>query len=162
MSSLTELYQNVILEHNRSPRNYRVMDDADRQAEGNNPLCGDQLTVWVKLDGDVISDVAFQGLGCAISRASASLMTAAVKGKSRREAEDLFERFHHLVTGKPEPADSETLGKLAVFSGISQYPTRVKCASLPWHTLRAALDDGGRTDGRKGVVVRPSALPPKD
>ena len=91
MSSLTELYQNVILEHNRSPRNYRVMDDADRQAEGNNPLCGDQLTVWLKLDGDVISDVAFQGLGCAISRASASLMTAAVKGKSRREAEDLHE-----------------------------------------------------------------------
>lgn len=140
MSSLAELYQNVILEHNRSPRNYRVMDDADRQAEGNNPLCGDQLIVWLKLDGDVISDVTFQGLGCAISRASASLMTAAVKGKSRREAEALFERFHRLVTGKPESADRETLGKLAVFSGISGYPIRVKCASLPWHTLKAALD----------------------
>jgi nitrogen fixation NifU-like protein len=145
MSSLAELYQNVILEHNRSPRNYRVMDDADRQAEGSNPLCGDQLTVWLKLDGDMISDVAFQGLGCAISRASASLMTAAVKGKSRREAADLFERFHHLVTGKPDPTDRETLGKLAVFSGISEYPTRVKCASLPWHTLKAALE------GKPGV-----------
>ena len=140
MSSLSELYQNVILEHNRSPRNYRVMDDADRQAEGSNPLCGDQLTVWLKLDGDVISEVTFQGLGCAISRASASLMTAAVKGKSRREAEELFGRFHHLVTGKPDPADPETLGKLAVFSGVSEYPIRVKCASLPWHTLKAALE----------------------
>jgi nitrogen fixation protein NifU and related proteins len=147
MSSLAELYQNVILEHNRSPRNYRVMDDADRQAEGNNPLCGDQLTVWLKLDGDVISDVAFQGLGCAISRASASLMTAAVKGKSRREAEDLFERFHHMVTGEPESADPETLGKLAVFSGVSGYPTRVKCASLPWHTLKAALEGAERRKG---------------
>ena len=140
MSSLTELYQNVILEHNRSPRNYRVMDDADRRAEGNNPLCGDELTVWLKLDGDVISDVAFQGLGCAISRASASLMTAAVKGKSRREAEELFERFHQMATGHPESAAPETLGKLAVFSGVSEYPTRVKCASLPWHTLKAALE----------------------
>jgi nitrogen fixation protein NifU and related proteins len=146
MSSLTELYQNVILEHNRSPRNYRVMDDADRRAEGNNPLCGDQLTVWLKLDGDVISDVAFQGLGCAISRASASLMTAAVKGKSRQEAEELFERFHRMVTGKPESAAPETLGKLAVFSGVSEYPTRVKCASLPWHTLKAALEDGERSN----------------
>jgi nitrogen fixation protein NifU and related proteins len=144
MSSLAELYQNVILEHNRSPRNYRVMDDADRRAEGNNPLCGDQLTVWLKLDGDIITDVAFQGLGCAISRASASLMTAAVKGKSRQEAEDLFERFHRMVTGKPESAAPETLGKLAVFSGVSGYPTRVKCASLAWHTLKAALEGAER------------------
>jgi nitrogen fixation protein NifU and related proteins len=150
MSSLSELYQNVILEHNRSPRNYRVMDDADRHAEGNNPLCGDQLTVWLKLDGDVITDVTFQGLGCAISRASASLMTAAVKGKSRREAEDLFERFHQMVTGKPESAAPETLGKLAVFSGVSEYPTRVKCASLSWHTLKAALEDGGKPEQRNG------------
>jgi nitrogen fixation protein NifU and related proteins len=150
MSSLSELYQNVILEHNRSPRNYRVMDDADRHAEGNNPLCGDQLTVWLKLDGDVITDVTFQGLGCAISRASASLMTAAVKGKSRGEAEDLFERFHQMVTGKPESAAPETLGKLAVFSGVSEYPTRVKCASLPWHTLKAALEDGGKPEQRNG------------
>lgn len=138
MSSFAELYQNVILEHNRSPRNYRVIADADRQAEGNNPLCGDQLTVWLKLDGDLISDVSFQGLGCAISRASASLMTAAVKGKTRQEASELFDRFHRLVTGQT-PVAPETLGKLAVFSGVSEYPTRVKCASLPWHTLKAAL-----------------------
>ncbi|HEX2220509.1 MAG TPA: SUF system NifU family Fe-S cluster assembly protein [Gemmatimonadales bacterium] len=139
MTSLTELYQNVILEHNRSPRNYRVMEHADRWAEGNNPLCGDRLTVWLKLDGDVISDVSFQGMGCAISRASASLMTATVKGKSRREAEAIFERFHRLVTGTIPSPDAETLGKLAVFSGVSAYPTRVKCASLPWHALKQAL-----------------------
>ena len=144
MSSLRELYQNVILEHNRSPRNYRVMDGADRRAEGNNPLCGDQLTVWLKLDGDVISDIAFQGLGCAISRASASLMTAAVKGKSRATADELFERFHGLVTGDRAAGDPETLGKLAVFSGISAFPARVKCASLPWHTLKAALEGEAR------------------
>jgi nitrogen fixation NifU-like protein len=139
MSSLSELYQNVILEHNRSPRNYRVMEDADRRAEGNNPLCGDALTVWLKLDGDAISDVSFRGMGCAISRASASLMTATVKGKSRHEAQALFEQFHRVVTGRPGPGDLETLGKLAVFSGVSAYPARVKCASLPWHALKAAL-----------------------
>ena len=139
MSSLAELYQNVILEHNRSPRNYREMPGADRRAEGNNPVCGDKLTVWLKLDGDVISDASFQGMGCAISRASASLMTAAVKGRSLKEAEETFERFHRLVTGRAEPADTETLGKLAVFSGVSAYPIRVKCASLPWHALKAAL-----------------------
>ena len=139
MSSLAELYQNVILEHNRSPRNYHAMDGADRRAEGNNPICGDSLTVWLKLDGDVISDVSFQGTGCAISRASASLMTTAVKGKSMREAEALFERFRRMVTGGPAAGDPETLGKLAVFSGVSTYPTRVKCASLPWHALKAAL-----------------------
>lgn len=139
MDSLSELYQNVILEHNRSPRNYRAMADADRRAEGTNPMCGDSLTVWLKLEGDVIRDASFHGMGCAISRASASLMTAAVKGKSRQEAEAAFERFHRLVTGRAEPADAETLGKLAVFSGVSAYPTRVKCASLPWHALKAAL-----------------------
>jgi nitrogen fixation NifU-like protein len=139
MPSLTELYQSVILEHNRSPRNYRVMEHADRSAEGNNPLCGDRLTVWLKLDDEVISDVSFQGMGCAISRASASLMTATVKGKSRREAQAIFERFHRLVTGTMDSADAETLGKLAVFSGVSAYPTRVKCASLPWHALKQAL-----------------------
>jgi nitrogen fixation NifU-like protein len=142
MSTLSELYQNVILEHNRSPRNYRVMEDADSRAEGNNPLCGDQLTVWVKMDGEIVSDVSFQGLGCAISRASASLMTGALKGKSRREAEELFQRFHRLVTGEGTASGDtgETLGKLAVFSGVSEYPSRVKCASLPWHTLKAALE----------------------
>jgi nitrogen fixation NifU-like protein len=148
MSSLSELYQNVILEHNRSPRNYRVMDDADRKADGHNPLCGDQLTVWVRMDGDVIGDVSFRGAGCAISKASASLMTGAVKGKSREEAEKLFERFHQLVTGTLPPGQSETLGKLAVFSGVSQFPIRVKCASLSWHTLKAALE--GRAVGRSG------------
>ena len=137
--SLNELYQNVILEHNRSPRNYHAMDDADHQAEGHNPLCGDRLTVWVRLDDDIIQDASFQGSGCAISKASASLMTAAVKGRTRREAEELFGRFHRLVTGTLDPAESETLGKLAVFSGVSEYPSRVKCASLPWHTMKAAL-----------------------
>jgi nitrogen fixation protein NifU and related proteins len=139
MASLSELYQNVILEHNRSPRNYRIMEDADRRAEGNNPVCGDSLTVMLKLDGDVIRDASFHGMGCAISRASASLMTATVKGKSRREAQEVFERFHRMVTGAAAPADTETLGKLAVFSGVSAYPARVKCASLAWHTLKAAL-----------------------
>jgi nitrogen fixation NifU-like protein len=151
MSSLSELYQNVILEHNRSPRNYRVMDDADRKAEGHNPLCGDQLTVWVRMDGDVIGDVSFKGAGCAISRASASLMTGAVKGKTRAEAEALFERFHRLVTGTLPQEQSETLGKLAVFSGVSEFPIRVKCASLSWHTLKAAM--GGRTETAAGPTV---------
>ena len=139
MPSPAELYQNVILEHNRSPRNYRVMEGADRRAEGSNPVCGDSITVWLKLDDDVISDVSFHGAGCAISRASASLMTAAVKGKSCREAGEVFARFHRMVLGRPDPADAETMGKLAVFSGISAFPTRVKCASLPWHALKAAL-----------------------
>jgi nitrogen fixation protein NifU and related proteins len=143
--SLNELYQNVILEHNRSPRNYHAMDDADRKAEGNNPLCGDRLTVWVRLEDDVIQDASFQGWGCAISKASASLMTTAVKGRTRREAEELFGRFHRLVTGVLDPAEAETLGKLAVFSGVSEFPVRVKCASLSWHTLKAALDAPGLT-----------------
>ena len=143
--SLNELYQNVILEHNRSPRNYHAMDDADHQAEGHNPLCGDRLTVWVRLDDDIIQDASFQGSGCAISKASASLMTAAVKGRTRREAEELFGRFHRLVTGTLDPSESETLGKLAVFSGVSEFPVRVKCASLSWHTLKAALDAPGLT-----------------
>jgi nitrogen fixation NifU-like protein len=141
--SLNELYQNVILEHNRSPRNYHPGGDTDRKADGHNPLCGDQLTVWVRVDGDVIQDASFQGSGCAISKASASLMTAAVKGRTRQEAEELFGRFHRLVTGALDPAEAETLGKLAVFSGVSEFPVRVKCASLSWHTLKAALDAPG-------------------
>jgi nitrogen fixation NifU-like protein len=143
--SLNELYQNVILEHNRSPRNYHSMADTDRTAEGHNPLCGDQLTVWVRLDDDVIQDASFQGSGCAISKASASLMTTAVKGRTRQEAEELFGRFHRLVTGTLDAAEAETLGKLAVFSGVSEFPVRVKCASLSWHTLKAALDAPGHT-----------------
>jgi nitrogen fixation protein NifU and related proteins len=150
MSGLSELYQNVILEHNRSPRNYRAMSDADRKAEGHNPLCGDHVTVWVRMDGDVIGDVTFQGAGCAISRASASLMTGAVKGKSRLEADALFQRFHKLVTGTLPSGEAETLGKLAVFSGVSQFPIRVKCASLSWHTLKAALEDSQRVGQTAG------------
>lgn len=142
MGSLSELYQDVILEHNRSPRNYRAMEGADRQAQGYNPLCGDQVTVWLRMDGDVIREVTFQGSGCAISKASASLMTGSVVGKSRAEAEELFRRFQRLVTGTLDPAEAETLGKLAVFSGVSAFPIRVKCASLSWHAMKEALDSG--------------------
>jgi nitrogen fixation NifU-like protein len=144
MPGLSELYQNVILEHNRSPRNYRGMPDANATAEGHNPLCGDQITIWLRLDGDVISDVSFQGAGCAISKASASLMTAAVKGTTRQEAVALFEHFHRLVTGSLSAEEAETLGKLAVFSGVSEFPIRVKCATLAWHALRSALQSDSR------------------
>ena len=141
MTELSALYQDVILEHNRSPRNFRRMEDADRHAEGRNPLCGDQITVWLKLDGNVITDVSFHGSGCAISKASASLMTGAVKGKTRAEVDRLFDRFHGVVTGQPgRDAQGGELGKLAVFSGISAFPVRVKCATLPWHALKAALE----------------------
>jgi nitrogen fixation protein NifU and related proteins len=145
MTGLSELYQSVILDHNRSPQNYRVMPDATRQAEGHNPLCGDRLRIWLRLDGDLIQDVSFQGSGCAISKASASLMTAAIKGKTRSEALGLFEHFHQMVTGRLDPSKVETLGKLAVFSGVSQFPIRVKCASLSWHAMKAALDQPGGT-----------------
>jgi nitrogen fixation NifU-like protein len=139
MPSLSELYQELILEHNRSPRNFREMPEADAHAEGNNPLCGDQIRVFVRLKGETIEDVSFQGSGCAISRASASLMTGAVKGKTREQAAALFDRFHGLVTGAVPPTEAATLGKLAAFAGVAEFPIRVKCASLPWHTLRAAL-----------------------
>ena len=144
---LRELYQEVILDHSRKPLNFRPLPDATRQADGYNPLCGDRATVFVRLDGDVVADVTFQGSGCSISTASASMMTEAVKGKSRTEAEALFERFHKLVTRDPataEQAADPALGKLAVFSGVSEFPVRVKCASLPWHTLKAALDGDDR------------------
>jgi nitrogen fixation NifU-like protein len=139
MADLRELYQDVILDHSKSPRNFRVLAEASRVAEGYNPLCGDQITVYVRLEGDVIRDLAFQGSGCAISKAAASMMTAALKGKTVAEAEALFEGFHRLVTGGPTDGDFERLGKLAVFAGVSEFPVRVKCASLPWHTLRSAL-----------------------
>jgi nitrogen fixation NifU-like protein len=142
MAGLSELYQNVILEHNRSPRNFRSMENADRTAQGNNPLCGDQVTVWLRMEGDIVREATFQGSGCAISRASASLMTAAVTGKTRPEVEALFDRFQRLVTGRLDPSETETLGKLAVFSGVSEFPIRVKCASLSWHAIREALKDG--------------------
>ncbi|MEZ0332846.1 MAG: Fe-S cluster assembly sulfur transfer protein SufU [Gemmatimonadales bacterium] len=139
MATMDELYQNVILEHNRSPRNYRVMEDASGRGEGNNPLCGDQIAVWLKIQDGIIQDASFQGSGCAISKASASLMTAAIKGKSREEALRLFDRFHALVTGRPPTDATETLGKLAVFSGVSAFPIRVKCATLSWHAMKEAM-----------------------
>ncbi|WP_426733109.1 Fe-S cluster assembly sulfur transfer protein SufU [Myxococcus faecalis] len=136
---LKDLYQEVVLEHSKRPRNYRVVEGANHEAAGHNPLCGDQLSVTMKMDGDVIRDIGFQGQGCAISRASASLMTGAVKDKSREEAEALFALVHKLVTEGPESVDLDALGKLAVLSGVSEFPARVKCASLAWHTMRAAL-----------------------
>jgi nitrogen fixation NifU-like protein len=140
MGNLDTLYQDLILDHNRAPRNFRQMENANRRVEGHNPLCGDRLTVALRMEGDLIQDAAFQGSGCAISRASASLMTAAVKGKTRAEAEDLFERFRRLVTGSSEPVETQSLGKLAAFAGVAEFPVRIKCASLSWHALRAALD----------------------
>jgi nitrogen fixation protein NifU and related proteins len=139
-SELQDLYQEVVLDHGKRPRNFREVEGANRRADGYNPLCGDQLTVTVRMDGDVIQDVGFVGQGCAISRASASLMTGAVKEMSRADAERLFELVHRLVTEGPEGLDLEALGKLAVLSGVSEFPSRVKCASLAWHALRAALE----------------------
>ena len=141
MSDLQELYQSVILDHNRKPRNFGALERSNRAADGKNPLCGDEVRVALQVDGDVISDVKFTGHGCAISKASASLMTAAVKGKTCAEAEALFERFHALVLGQ-DAGGGKDLGQLVVFSGVSRFPVRVKCASLAWHTLKAALDDG--------------------
>jgi nitrogen fixation NifU-like protein len=141
MSDLRDLYQDVILEHSKTPRNYRELPAANHRAEGFNPLCGDRFTVYVTLDGDVVRDISFQGSGCAISKASASMMTQSVKGKTLAEAETIFERFHEMVTGHAPAAASEAdLGKLAVFSGVSEFPVRVKCATLAWHTLNAALE----------------------
>lgn len=137
MSELRDLYQEVILDHSKRPRNFHAMPHADRKAEGYNPLCGDRETVFLDLEGDVLKDVSFTGAGCAISTASASMMTESLKGKTRAEADALFERFHALITGKGEAAPE--LGKLAVFSGVREFPVRVKCATLPWHTLKAAL-----------------------
>ena len=139
MSELRELYQDVILEHSKAPRNFRELPAANHKAEGYNPLCGDHFTIYLTLDGDKIQDISFQGSGCAISKASASMMTQSVKGKSRAEAEKLFEQFHKLVTGQAN-GDRDSLGKLAVFAGVSEFPVRVKCATLAWHTLQAALE----------------------
>jgi nitrogen fixation protein NifU and related proteins len=140
MTRLTALYQDVILDHNRSPLNYRPMENANRRVDGNNPLCGDRLTVWLRMEDGVIADATFQGLGCAISIASASLMTNAVKGKTRAEAELLFDRFHRMITGAGNEGETAELGKLAVFSGVSEFPIKVKCATLSWHAMKAALD----------------------
>jgi nitrogen fixation protein NifU and related proteins len=137
--STEALYQEIILEHNRKPKNFREMENADRRIEGRNPLCGDSLTLWVKMDGEAIADVSFKGQGCAISKASASLMTTAVKGKSRAEAEALFDRFHKLVLGELPMDDQQSLGSLRALGGVSRFPLRVKCASLAWHALHSAL-----------------------
>ena len=140
MGDLTELYQQVILDHNRKPRNFRVIEDADRVGSGDNPLCGDKIKVYLKLNGNVIEDVSFNGSGCAISQASASLMTQSVLGKTVDEANDLFTRFHTMVTTEIGSAiDATGLGKLRAFEGVREFPSRVKCANLSWHTLRSAL-----------------------
>lgn len=140
MFDLKDLYQEVIVDHNRSPRNYGKMEDADRNLEGFNPLCGDKLTLYLKLEGDRISDISFDGAGCAISIASASLMTEAMKGKTLNEAEDIFNRFHELVTADSVEIDFDKFGKLAALAGVRDYPTRVKCATLCWHTLHSVLE----------------------
>jgi nitrogen fixation NifU-like protein len=140
MSELRELYQEVILDHNTRPRNFAKLDNANHHAEGHNPLCGDNVTIYLNLEGDIIKDVSFLGSGCAISKASASLMTSIVKGKTTAEAEELFGVFRELVTSELPAEEVESLGKLAVFSGVREYPARVKCASLAWHTLHAAIE----------------------
>ena len=140
MSELSDLYQEVILEHNKNPRNFREIADADQYADGKNPLCGDAVRVYVDFEGDTVKDVAFKGSGCAISKASASIMTQVVKGKSKQEAESLFDEFHRMVLGElDEEAEENSLGKLKIFAGVREFPARVKCASLSWHTLNAAL-----------------------
>ena len=141
MSDLRDLYQETILEHSKSPRNYRKLEAANRTAEGYNPLCGDHFTLYVEVQGDAIRDIGFQGSGCAISKASASMMTQSVKGRSKAEAQQLFRQFQELVTNQASPnGDKDKLGKLTVFSGVSDFPVRVKCATLAWHTLQAALE----------------------
>jgi nitrogen fixation NifU-like protein len=140
MTALRELYQEIILDHNKSPRNFGRMENPDRKVDGYNPLCGDHFTIFIKLQDNLITDIRFEGSGCAISKASASVMTSIVKGKTIEEAEKLFSVFHNLVTGEPGSLDQlDGLGKLAAFSGVSEFPARVKCATLAWHTLHAAL-----------------------
>jgi nitrogen fixation protein NifU and related proteins len=144
MSEASELYQSIILDHNRAPRNFRVIPEPSRHAEGYNPLCGDHLKIWLKLDGDRVADVSFQGSGCAISKASASLMTTVVKGKTREEVDRMIDGFRRMVTGAGEPPQ-DLPSKLAVFGGVREFPSRVKCASLSWHALKAALEQQGES-----------------
>lgn len=140
MSELSELYQQVILDHNKKPRNFRKLETANRSAEGYNPLCGDQLKVYLNMEDDVVKEISFEGSGCAISKASASMMTQSVKGKTRQEVETIFEEFHRMVTGDgDEAAETGNLGRLTIFSGVRDFPARVKCATLSWHTMHAAL-----------------------
>ena len=146
MSELSELYQQVILDHNKKPRNFHKLETANRRAEGYNPLCGDQLNVYLDVEGDQVKDVAFEGSGCAISKASASMMTQAVKGKTKAEAEQLFNEFHRMVTGELDAeADPNNLGRLKIFAGVREFPVRVKCATLSWHTMHAALNEQAST-----------------
>ena len=141
MSELSELYQQVILDHNKKPRNFRKLEAANRSAEGYNPLCGDQLTVYLNLEEGLVKEVAFEGSGCAISKAAASMMTQAVKGKSKDQAETLFKEFHSMVIGElDEESEENSLGNLKIFAGVREFPVRVKCATLPWHTMHAALN----------------------
>lgn len=142
MSELSELYQQVILDHNKKPRNFRKLETANHSAKGYNPLCGDQLTVYLNLEEDAVKEVSFEGSGCAISKAAASMMTQAVKGKSKQQAEQLFSEFHQMVTGELDPENTQNeLGNLKIFSGVREFPVRVKCATLPWHTMHAALNN---------------------
>ncbi len=142
MADLRDLYQEVILDHHKKPRNFHKLEHANRQADGYNPLCGDKLSVYMHVENGIVKDIAFVGAGCAISTASASMMTESLKGKSEVEVKAIFERFHQLVTNHSEsPVDPATMGKLAVFSGVREYPVRVKCATLAWHTMRAALEE---------------------
>jgi nitrogen fixation NifU-like protein len=141
MPELQDLYQQIILDHNKNPRNYHELPNATRKVDGYNPLCGDHYTVFLELDGETIKDIGFTGSGCAISKASASVMSTTVKGKTREEAERYFDTFHRLVTGDATGLSTDELGRLAAFSGVSEFPARVKCASLAWHTLRTALEN---------------------
>jgi nitrogen fixation NifU-like protein len=146
MADLKALYQEIILDHNRNPRNFKKMEDADRTVEGYNPLCGDHYTVYLKMNGDIVQEIAFQGSGCAISKASASVMSTVLKGKTRTEAAAWFEKFHHLVKGEAKgEIGMEEYGKLAAFAGVSEFPARVKCAILPWHTAKNAIEEKQET-----------------
>jgi nitrogen fixation NifU-like protein len=147
MSDLSDLYQEILLEHNSKPRNFRKLDDATISADGYNPLCGDQYTLYLKLDDDVIADVGFQGAGCAISKASASMLTQRIKGMTVKEAEEMFHQFHKMLTQPGAEVDYDMLEDLELLSGVAEYPTRIKCAILVWHTLRAALE------GKEDVVT---------
>lgn len=145
MGDLRDLYQEVIFDHNRNPRNFHVMENANRTVEGFNPLCGDRLTLYLNVQGNIIEDASFQGSGCAISTASVSLMTEMVKGKSETEAQQMFDMFHKITTGKDDDIKLEALGKLQVLAGVKDYPARVKCATLAWHTLDAAIKNNEKS-----------------
>ena len=149
MPELQDLYQQIILDHNKNPRNYHELPNPTRKVDGYNPLCGDHYTVFLELDGETIKDIGFTGSGCAISKASASVMSTTVKGKTREEAEQYFDTFHRLVTGDTTGLSTDELGRLAAFSGVSEFPARVKCASLAWHTLRTALEN----EAKEGVTT---------